>query len=99
MGWRSVFAGLVAGAFAAPAAERASRALFNKGSRDLFAALSMSEPYLASASTLAAENVPVPPDIRAGVLEDAPKYGMKIVVGEDGELLQNPNVGRLFLGG
>ncbi len=82
-------------------AEGASRSLFNQGYRYLFAVLSTSEQYLASAVTLAAamaeesgkapssvkvavavENDPFSLDIRAGVLEDAASYGMKIVVDE-----------------
>ncbi len=82
-------------------AEGASRSLFNKGYRYLFAVLSTSEQYLASAITLAAEkaqetgkdpsevtvaiaveNDPFSLDIRAGVMEDAAKYGMQIVVDE-----------------
>ena len=82
-------------------AEGASRSLFNKGYRYLFAVLSTSEQYLASAVTLAAEmaekqgkksssvkvaiaveNDPFSLDIRAGVSEDAAKYGMKIVIDE-----------------
>ncbi|MEM6356662.1 MAG: amino acid ABC transporter substrate-binding protein [Pseudomonadota bacterium] len=82
-------------------AEGASRSLFNKGYEYLFAVLSTSEQYLASAITLAAEmaekegkdpadikvavaveNDPFSLDIRAGVLEDAEKYGMNIVVDE-----------------
>ncbi len=82
-------------------AEGASRSLFNQGYRYLFAVLSTSEQYLASAVTLAAgmaresgkepssvkvavavENDPFSLDIRAGVLEDAARYGMKIVVDE-----------------
>ncbi|MEM7509126.1 MAG: amino acid ABC transporter substrate-binding protein [Pseudomonadota bacterium] len=82
-------------------AEGASRSLFNKGYKYLFAVLSTSEQYLASAITLAAEmaekegkdpkdikvavaveNDPFSLDIRAGVLEDAGKYGMQIVVDE-----------------
>ena len=82
-------------------AEGASRSLFNKGYKYLFAVLSTSEQYLASAITLAAqvaeqngkspsdvkvavavENDPFSLDIRAGVLEDAAKYDMKIVVDE-----------------
>lgn len=82
-------------------AEGASRSLFNKGYRYLFAVLSTSEQYLASAITLAAEmakkegkdpsdvkvavaveNDPFSLDIRAGVLEDAGKLGMQIVVDE-----------------
>ena len=82
-------------------AEGASRSLFNKGYKYLFAVLSTSEQYLASAVTLAAEmaeksgkspnsvkvavaveNDPFSLDIRAGVLEDAGKYGMQVVVDE-----------------
>ncbi len=82
-------------------AEGASRSLFNKGYKYLFAVLSTSEQYLASAVTLAAEkakesgkepsdvkvavaveNDPFSLDIRAGVLEDAGKYGMKTVIDE-----------------
>lgn len=80
-------------------AEGASRALFNKGYRYLFAVLSTSEQYLASAVHLAAEiaekngkkpsdlrvalvfeNDAFSLDVRAGVVEDMEKYGMKIVV-------------------
>ncbi|NKB62201.1 MAG: ABC transporter substrate-binding protein [Gammaproteobacteria bacterium] len=82
-------------------AEGASRSLFNKGYKYLFAVLSTSEQYLASAITLAAEqakasggkvsdvkvavaveNDPFSLDIRAGVLEDAKRVGMQIVVDE-----------------
>ncbi len=82
-------------------AEGASRSLFNKGYKYLFAVLSTSEQYLASAITLAAEmakangkepsdvkvaiaveNDPFSLDIRAGVLEDAGKHDMQIVVDE-----------------
>ncbi len=82
-------------------AEGAARSLFNKGYRYLFAVLSTSEQYLASAITLAAEkaqengqetssvkvavaveNDPFSLDIRAGVLEDAAKYQMQIVIDE-----------------
>jgi len=82
-------------------AEGASRSLFNKGYKYLFAVLSTSEQYLASAITLAAEkakesgkepssvkvavaveNDPFSLDIRAGVLEDAARYGMQAVVDE-----------------
>jgi branched-chain amino acid transport system substrate-binding protein len=82
-------------------AEGASRSLFNKGYKYLFAVLSTSEQYLASAISLAAEkakesgrsissvkvaiaveNDPFSLDIRAGVSEDAAKYGMKIVIDE-----------------
>ena len=82
-------------------AEGASRSLFNKGYKYLFAVLSTSEQYLASAITLAAqvaekngkspsdikvavavENDPFSLDIRAGVLDDASKHDMKIVIDE-----------------
>lgn len=82
-------------------AEGASRSLFNKGYKYLFAVLSTSEQYLASAITLAAEkaeesgmatsdvkvavaveNDPFSLDIRAGVMEDAARYDMQIVVDE-----------------
>jgi branched-chain amino acid transport system substrate-binding protein len=80
-------------------AEGASRSLFNKGYRYLFAVLSTSEQYLASSIALAAEiaekngkkasdvkvamafeNDPFSLDVRAGVLEDMKKYGMKAVI-------------------
>ncbi len=82
-------------------AEGASRSLFNKGRKYLFAVLSTSEQYLASAVTLAAEkakeagketssvkvavaveNDPFSLDIRAGVLDDAKKYSMNVVIDE-----------------
>ncbi len=82
-------------------AEGASRSLFNKGYKYLFAVLSTSEQYLASAITLAAEkateggnkpssvkvavaveNDPFSLDIRAGVLDDASKYDMQVVIDE-----------------
>src|SRR5210317_18991 len=82
-------------------AEGASRSLFNKGYKYLFAVLSTSEQYLASAISLAAEmaekegkkassvkvaiaveNDPFSLDIRAGVSDDAAKYGMKVVIDE-----------------
>ena len=82
-------------------AEGASRSLFNKGYRYLFAVLSTSEQYLATAVSLAAEmaekggknpssvkvavaveNDPFSLDIRAGVLDDAKKYDMKIIIDE-----------------
>ena len=82
-------------------AEGASRSLFNKGYKYLFAVLSTSEQYLASAVTLAAEmaekegkkassvkvaiaveNDPFSLDIRAGVSEDAAKYGMSVIIDE-----------------
>ncbi|GAB4358877.1 MAG: amino acid ABC transporter substrate-binding protein [Gammaproteobacteria bacterium] len=77
----------------------ASRSLFNKGYKYLFAVLSTSEQYLQSAITLAAEqaknagrdpstvkiagafeNDPFSQDIRAGVLEDAKRLGMKMII-------------------
>jgi branched-chain amino acid transport system substrate-binding protein len=77
----------------------ASRSLFNKGYRYLFAVLSTSEQYLAEAITVAAEqakkagkdpssikvaiaveNDPFSMDIRAGVLDDAKRYGMKVII-------------------
>jgi branched-chain amino acid transport system substrate-binding protein len=77
----------------------ASRALFNKGYRYLFAVLSTSEKYLAESIhllaeqfkkagkdpasakvALAVENDPFSQDIRAGVLEDAKKWGMKVII-------------------
>ena len=82
-------------------AEGASRSLFNKGYKYLFAVLSTSEQYLASAVALAGEkaveaggkasdvkvaiaveNDPFSLDIRAGVMEDAKKAGMNIVIDE-----------------
>jgi branched-chain amino acid transport system substrate-binding protein len=80
-------------------AEGASRSLFTQGYKYLFAVLSTSEQYLASAITLAAEiaekngkkpqdvriamafeNDPFSLDVRAGVIDDASKYGMEIVI-------------------
>lgn len=80
-------------------AEGASRSLFSQGYKYLFAVLSTSEQYLASAIQLAAEiaekngkdpsevtiamafeNDPFSLDVRAGVLDDAGKYNMKVVV-------------------
>ncbi|MDD9987480.1 MAG: ABC transporter substrate-binding protein [Spirochaetaceae bacterium] len=77
----------------------ASRALFNKGYRYLFAVLSTSEQYLQEAINLAAEqaaagardpatlrvavataNDPFSQDIRAGVLDDARRHGMRVVI-------------------
>jgi branched-chain amino acid transport system substrate-binding protein len=82
-------------------AEGASRSLFNKGYKYLFAVLSTSEQYLASAVALAAEkakesgkdpsevkvaiaveNDPFSLDIRAGVAEDAARFGMEVVIDE-----------------
>ncbi len=80
-------------------AEGASRSLFTQGNKYIFAVLSTSEQYLASAITLAAEiakkngrqpqdvkvalafeNDPFSLDVRAGVIDDTSKYGMKIVI-------------------
>lgn len=80
-------------------AEGASRSLFNKGYKYLFAVLSTSEQYLASSVALAAEiakkngkkpsdvkvamafeNDPFSLDVRAGVLDDVKKHGLKVVV-------------------
>ncbi len=80
-------------------AEGASRSLFTQGYKYLFAVLSTSEQYLASAIDLAAEiaqkegrkpqdikiamafeNDPFSLDVRAGVMDDASKYGMQIVI-------------------
>ncbi len=80
-------------------ANGASRSLFTKGYKYLFAVLSTSEQYLASSVTLLAErakamgkkpsdmtiatafeNDPFSQDIRAGVRDDAKKYGMKIII-------------------
>ncbi len=77
----------------------ASRSLFTSGYRYLFAVLSTSEQYLASAIDLAAEraadlgkapneltvalafeNDPFSQDVRAGVVEDAQRHGMQIVI-------------------
>ena len=82
-------------------AEGASRSLFNKGYKYIFAVLSTSEQYLASAISLGAEiaekngmpassiklaiaveNDPFSLDIRAGVLDDAKKYGMNVIIDE-----------------
>ncbi len=77
----------------------ASRSLFNKGYRYLFAVLSTSEQYLASAIALAAdqakaagkdpssvtvavavENDPFSRDVREGVIDDAKRFGMKVII-------------------
>ena len=77
----------------------ASRSLFNKGYKYLFAVLSTSEKYLAESINLAAEqakkagkdpssvkvaiaveNDPFSMDIRAGVIDDAKRWGMKVVI-------------------
>ncbi len=80
-------------------AEGTSRSLFTQGYKYLFAVLSTSEQYLASAIDLAAdmakkegkdpstvriamafENDPFSLDVRAGVVDDAKRYNMQIVV-------------------
>jgi branched-chain amino acid transport system substrate-binding protein len=81
-------------------ANGASRSLFTNGWRYIFATLSTSEQYLASALALAAEvsevklgkpanelrvalafeNDSFSQDVRAGVIDDVNKYGMKIVI-------------------
>ena len=80
-------------------AEGASRSLFTQGYRYIFAVLSTSEQYLASAIALAAEkaiesgrepqdlkvamafeNDPFSLDVRAGVMDDISKFGMRIVI-------------------
>ena len=77
----------------------ASRELFNKGYRYLFAVLSTSEQYLQEAINLAAEraqgegrdpaslkiavateNDPFSQDVRDGVVDDAARYGMEVVI-------------------
>ena len=77
----------------------ASRSLFNKGYKYLFAVLSTSEQYLAESINLlaeefkkdgrdpktakvaiAVENDPFSMDIRAGVVDDAKRWGMKVVI-------------------
>ena len=82
-------------------AEGASRSLFNKGYKYMFAVLSTSEQYLSSAVSFAAEqatnqgkpassvkvaiaveNDPFSLDVRDGVLEDAKKLGMDIIIDE-----------------
>ncbi len=77
----------------------ASRAIFNKGYKYVFAVLSTSDYYLREAINLAAEvaqlarqdpkrlkvalaieNDPFSQDIREGVLEDAKRWGMRVVI-------------------
>lgn len=77
----------------------ASRSLFSKGYKYLFAVLSTSEQYLSSSIALAVEkasafgkkpteltiamafeNDAFSQDIRAGIIDDAKKYGLKIVI-------------------
>jgi len=83
-------------------ANGASRSLFTQGYKYLFAVLSTSEKYLASAVALAGEtagdlgkkpsdinvamamqNDPFSQDIRAGVMADAKKQGMNIVIDDE----------------
>jgi branched-chain amino acid transport system substrate-binding protein len=76
-------------------AEGASRSLFTQGYKYLFAVLSTSEQYLATAIDMAAakaddpskvrvamafEGDPFSMDVRAGVIHKIEKYGMKIVI-------------------
>lgn len=80
-------------------ANGASRSLFNKGYKYLFAVLSTSEQYLQEAINLAAqqatasgrkvsslkvaiatENDPFSQDVRDGVLDDAKRHGMKVII-------------------
>ncbi len=80
-------------------ANGASRSIFNKGYRYVFAVLSTSDQYLTEAINLAAErareqgrdpsslkiaiaveNDPFSLDVRAGILEDAKRYNMKIII-------------------
>jgi branched-chain amino acid transport system substrate-binding protein len=80
-------------------ANGASRSLFTKGYKYIFAVLSTSERYLASSVALAAErakaagrspsslkvamafeNDSFSQDVRAGVIDDLAKFGMKIVI-------------------
>lgn len=76
-------------------ANGAAVSLFRKGYRYLFAVLSTTDQYLRGAVELAAtvnedpsklrvamvfENDPFSQDVREGVMEDAAKYGMKVVI-------------------
>lgn len=77
-------------------ANGASRSLFNQGYKYMFAVLSTSEQYLQEAVNqiaikagkpaseitvaLAIENDPFSQDIRAGVLDDVKRHGMKVVI-------------------
>ncbi|MFP6775613.1 MAG: amino acid ABC transporter substrate-binding protein, partial [PS1 clade bacterium] len=77
-------------------ANGASRSLFNQGYKYMFAVLSTSEQYLQEAVNqialkagkpaseitvaLAIENDPFSQDIRAGVLDDVNRHGMKVVI-------------------
>ena len=82
-------------------AEGASRSLFTKGYKYLFAVLSTAEQYLASSVALAAEigkkegkkpgdikvamafeNDPFSLDVRAGVVEDIKRHGLKTVIAD-----------------
>lgn len=77
----------------------ASRSLFNKGYKYLFAVLSTANQYLSESVPLAAhyaklrgrkpssirialamENDPFSQDVRNGVIEEAKKYGMKVII-------------------
>ncbi|MBO6633404.1 MAG: amino acid ABC transporter substrate-binding protein [Parvibaculum sp.] len=62
-------------------ANGAAISLFRKGYRYLFAVLSTTDQYLRGAVELAAfENDPFSQDVREGVMEDAAKHGMNIVI-------------------
>jgi branched-chain amino acid transport system substrate-binding protein len=76
-------------------AEGASRSLFTQGYKYLFAVLSTSEQYLATAVDMAAasksdpksvkvalafEGDPFSMDVRAGVLDKINEYGMKVII-------------------
>ena len=80
-------------------ANGASRGIFNKGYRYVFAVLSTSDQYLTEAITLAAEkaresgrdpatlkiaiaveNDPFSLDVRAGIIEDAARFGMSVII-------------------
>ena len=76
-------------------AEGASRSLFTQGYKYLFAVLSTSEQYLATAIDFAAEKSPDPKsvkialafegdpfsmDVRAGVMDKINEYGMKVII-------------------
>ena len=76
-------------------AEGASRSLFTQGYKYLFAVLSTSEQYLATAIDFAAEKAsnpsdvrialafegdPFSMDVRAGVMDKINEYGMKVVI-------------------
>ena len=76
-------------------AEGASRSLFTQGYKYLFAVLSTSEQYLATAVDMAAastsdpssirvalafEGDPFSMDVRAGVIDKVEEYGMKVII-------------------